>query len=841
MLNRIPIKLQISLSFFVILALLSIVAVSAVDGLRQLTADVVTYRGLARDTNLANEVQTNLSSMRLNVKDFLITHSDKDLDQYQEYLDLMNANLDTAVVEIQAPQRAENVSRIIELRDDYVGRFTQVVDLVKQEDSLVDDQLNTLGTLLRQRLTDIMRSAYDDNDANAAYRAGIAQEQLLLGRLYLAKFHSTHEQDYFDRTQKEIVKNLGVSIGYVDKQLQSPRLRKLLQEFQSDYAKFVDSLNLLHDIITRRNELVLEGLDKIGPQIAQLSISVKESVKADQDNLGPRVQAASKSLTTKIGIESIIAMVVGFVLALFLIRSIWRPLGAEPTTLLQLIERIGSGDLNSAVKGEDKKNSGVFAGMLEMRTQLSKKIAEERAAASENSRLRQALDNTTTNVMVANTDNKIVYMNRRADELFTNLESDLKRVLPKFDASTLIGTNIDIFHRDPSHQQNLLKSLQSTHTADLTVGNRQLKIIANPIVDTSTEQANRLGTVVEWMDLTDTVRLEKEKTELIERERNDALEINEKVAQILSIVNKAANGDLSERLQVSGNDAVGQVGSCLASFFDELSSNLTIIGQTADSISVSSRGLSTINVGLNSAARETSSQADLVSTTSEKINDNVSSVATAAVQMTVSVREIANSASEAAAVATEAVKLAENTDERVKQLSVSSQDVGNVVKVISSIAEQTNLLALNATIEAARAGESGKGFAVVANEVKELAKQTALATDEISLKISAIQNDSEIAVSAIGDINNTISKIHEIQTTIAGAVEEQSATTREISRSVTEAATGTAEIADSILEVAKGAEQARDETQNAQAATQKQEDLAETLNTLVSKFTLRKG
>jgi len=234
--------------------------------------------------------------------------------------------------------------------------------------------------------------------------------------------------------------------------------------------------------------------------------------------------------------------------------------------------------------------------------------------------------------------------------------------------------------------------------------------------------------------------------------------------------------------------------------------------EVARQVAVNATTLGTAGTELDSLAgtmaanaEETSAQANVVSAAAEQVNKNVQTVATGAEEMTASIREIAKNANEAARVATSAVKVAETTNTTVGKLGESSAEIGKVIKVITSIAQQTNLLALNATIEAARAGEAGKGFAVVANEVKELAKETAKATEDISQKIEAIQRDTHGAVEAIGRIGDIIDQINDIQCTIASAVEEQTATTNEISRNVAEAAKGSSEIAQNITGVAQAA------------------------------------
>jgi methyl-accepting chemotaxis protein len=204
--------------------------------------------------------------------------------------------------------------------------------------------------------------------------------------------------------------------------------------------------------------------------------------------------------------------------------------------------------------------------------------------------------------------------------------------------------------------------------------------------------------------------------------------------------------------------------------------------------------------------------------------------------MSASIREISASATEAARVAAKAVELTNSTNQVIGQLGISSNEIGAVVKVITSIAEQTNLLALNATIEAARAGEAGKGFAVVANEVKELAKETAKATGDISQKIEAIQKDSGSAVSAIGEISGIIGRINDIQNTIASAVEEQTATTNEMSRNVAEAAKGTNDIAENISSVASGAQTTTEGARSTQGAAAELTKMANQLQRLIARF-----
>ncbi len=263
---------------------------------------------------------------------------------------------------------------------------------------------------------------------------------------------------------------------------------------------------------------------------------------------------------------------------------------------------------------------------------------------------------------------------------------------------------------------------------------------------------------------------------------------------------------------------------------------INAVVRNSKSLADSAEELTRISQEMGKTARETSDQASVVSAASEQVSRNVQTVATGSEEMSASISEISKNAVEAARVATNAVKVAEATDATVGKLGESSAEIGKVIKVITSIAQQTNLLALNATIEAARAGEAGRGFAVVANEVKELAKETARATEDIGQKIEAIQGDTRQAVQAIREIGTIIDQINGIQTAIAGAVEEQTATTNEMSRNVSEAAKGTDEIASNIQQVGNGARGTAEGVARTQRAAEAQAKLAAELQRLTARF-----
>lgn len=413
-------------------------------------------------------------------------------------------------------------------------------------------------------------------------------------------------------------------------------------------------------------------------------------------------------------------------------------------------------DLNVAALNDAEGN---YVGTLVTWNVITEKLRLEKETA----KMLSILENTPINILVADTDLNLTYVNPTSKE---NLNK-LRQYLPCA-VEDLVGTNLDRFHKNPSHQRKILSDPKNLPLrTKINVGSETLDLLVSAIKD---DKGNYMGPMATWSIITDKI-------------------------EVFNSVN-----EYSENL----NEAATK--------------------------------LKELSQGMASNSEETTAQATSVSTASEQVSSNIQTVATAMEEMTSTVKEISKNTHDASSTADSAAREAQEANEIISQLGQSSNEIGKVTKMISSIAQQTNLLALNATIEAARAGEAGKGFAVVATEVKELAKETAKATEEITQKIDGIRENSAKAVLAIEKVSNIITKINEMTNTVASAVEEQSATVNDVARNVSEASTGSNDIAKSIVDVATAARNTSEGATNTQKSAEDLALIAEKLQQLVKKF-----
>ena len=342
--------------------------------------------------------------------------------------------------------------------------------------------------------------------------------------------------------------------------------------------------------------------------------------------------------------------------------------------------------------------------------------------------------------------------------------------------------------------------------------------------------------------------------------------ISRPLTNAVAVCEELSRGNLTVDIKVDSKDETGQLLAAMKTMVDSLRAMFTDITNGVATLSSSSTELSAIATQLSSNAEDASSRSTGVASAAEEMSTNMSSVsaameqsasnvgmvATATEEMSSTVREIAQNAAKAKDISEQAVDQSQQASSKMQDLGQAANKIGKVTEAITEISEQTNLLALNATIEAARAGEAGKGFAVVANEIKELAKQTAAATVDIRNQIEEMQHTTGGAITDIDKIGRVITEINEIVTTIATAVEQQSAATSEISSNIAQASAGIGEVNENvaqstvaIADITKDITEINNSTgevnqggQNVKDSASELSRLAELLNGLVQRFKL---
>ena len=351
------------------------------------------------------------------------------------------------------------------------------------------------------------------------------------------------------------------------------------------------------------------------------------------------------------------------------------------------------------------------------------------------------------------------------------------------------------------------------------------------------------GPMLSWTFVTDRVRLEEQRRENAERERRQveserrlAEELRAKVDLVLDAVEGAAQGDLTRRPAVEGEDAIGRVAQGLGRLLEALRASIGSLGSNATTLAGASAQLKGMSRTMEANAEEASRDGEAVAGNTRSIGDSLHTISAAVEELGASIGEIFKNAQLATAMADEAATDTRAGDAQIAQLQEDLAEIGNVGRFITAVAEQTNLLALNASIEAARAGEAGRGFAVVADEVKNLAHEAAQASGGIQARVNSIRTTATAIVNSIGHADETVRRIRDLQGIIAVAVEQQSSAANEISSSLSRAVGDGEQIAERTGRLAETAALTRDEAQQTRLAADDLAAMAASLEALAGRF-----
>ncbi|UCV08849.1 methyl-accepting chemotaxis protein [Dechloromonas denitrificans] len=655
---------------------------------------------------------------------------------------------------------------------------------------------------------------------------------LLIGRhVRTALIYEQPDKQEQEKTnaEAELAKYLAAESQIVEATV-TPRDKEILGRILPARQLAEASLNRMFGLIKAGNRSDIEQhfFADLQPKLQGWYESIGDYAQAQHDN---NVRNVAEIDDIKSGVQTTMLLLVLLAVIVMIPSGIWvtRQITGPMQEAVAVAEAVAAGNLENRIDSAGKDETAqLMLALDKMQDDLKRRTEAEHKVADETLRIKVALDVSSNKVMVANPDGVIIYCNAAAQEMMQLAENDIRKQLPNFRADAILGSNFDLYHQQPSHQRNVLARLTAIHRTEIVIGGRYFSLVASPIVN---GRGERLGSVVEWLDRTAEVEIEREVAGIISaavagdfsrrldadkmsgffkqisQGINDLLAANSRaLTDVGEMLARMSEGDLTQRIDTDYQGMLGKLKDDANATVDHLQEIIFSIKDATNAINTAAQEIASGNQDLSSRTEEQASSLEETASSMEQITSTVKQNADNARQA----NELASNAQEVAIKGGEVVGQVVQTMSAIHQ---SSNKIADIIGVIDGIAFQTNILALNAAVEAARAGEQGRGFAVVATEVRNLAQRSAAAAKEIkgliSDSVDKVQTGNKLVDQAgrtMEEVVASIKRVARIMVDISEASREQTSGIEQVSLAVNQMDDVTQQNAALVEEAAAAAE-----------------------------------
>ncbi len=668
------------------------------------------------------------------------------------------------------------------------------------------------------------------------------QKLMLINRLHITASLLNASAEVTQKNTDEVEKNITVGSvilkSYLNRSLSGDEKMKV-DRFASDINRLVQEGLQPAILALRSQDAVLAKQiidDKLTPFYELVDAEAQALLQLELNDVSGELDA-SQSRDARIRVLASTILAFGIFLALWLSFSLLRAIVQPLNIIISHFGQIAQGNCAKPIEVNCLDEVGkVMAALKAMQIKLGYDVADAKRTADEQLRVKIALDNASTAVMIADHNRIVVYANKSVINILNMAELDIHQKIPVFSVDHLLGSCIDDFHKQPVHQAQLLAKFTESYIASTDMGGRSMVITANPVIN---EQGQRLGSVAEWLDRSSEVAVEKEVAVILvgavmgdfsqrivmKGKVGFYRELSESINQLMqtteSAINEAArvfhvlsHGDLTEKITNHYSGTLGQLKEDANSMVDDLNNIIGQIKSVAESIHTAAKEIAAGNASLAHRTEQQAASLEQTTVSMQELTEIVQQNSANAKHANELAVNASDTAGKGVTVIGQVVSMMEGINE-------SSRKIVEITSVIDNIAFQTNILALNAAVEAARAGEQGRGFAVVAGEVRSLAKRAASAAGEIKSLISdsveKVEDGTKLVSQAgltMEDIASSVHGVTGIMSKISAASVEQTAGIEQVNLAICQMDDVTQQNAALVEQATAAAESMEEQTQN---------------------------